>query len=140
MKIMQAIPAFCILYVLFVMSCVTAGHSEYTDEGKQEKITEVSESEEGMKSHMKNQATVSIIGIPTMYGNEPRAYVVIVVDSGKQEKGYYVHPDYQDELRSLTGGRYRFSGYVYEGDERFFDARFHDYVFIPESWEPAVNK
>ena len=84
-------------------------------------------------------STMRIEGIPTTYGSEPRTYVAIVVygSEDEEQRSFYVHPDMQDELRSMTGNRYVFTGHLYTGEERFFDARLHDGVFVPESWEPA---
>ena len=82
---------------------------------------------------------MSIEGIPTVYGSEPHTHVAIVVygPEDKQQLSYYVYPDMQEEVRGMTGNRYVFTGHIYTGEERFFDARLHDGVFVPESWEPA---
>ncbi len=81
---------------------------------------------------------MQIEGIPTMYGNEPHTYMAIVVydqESGKN-LSYYVHPDMQHKLRSMTGNRYTFTGYLYTGEDYFFDAQLFDGVFVPKNWEP----
>ncbi|GAB6090801.1 hypothetical protein [Spirochaeta dissipatitropha] len=140
MKFERIIPAFCILCIAFAASCVTAGPAEYTEEKKITDNSGALEAGETMKKDKAGQESMTITGIPTMYGNEPRSYVVIVVRNGMDETRYFVHPDYQEKLRGMTGTRYHFSGHIYEGGEQFFEARLHDYVFVPKNWESAAGK
>ncbi|MFP4153430.1 MAG: hypothetical protein ACLFSV_11345 [Alkalispirochaeta sp.] len=91
----------------------------------------------GVDTPVETDGTTTIEGVPAMYGSAPRNYVVIVVRDGGEETTYYVHPDYQEAIGTLTGNRYRFTGTAIPKD-RFFDARLHDKAFLPESWEAVT--
>ncbi len=76
-------------------------------------------------------------GVPAVYGSEPRTYIAIEVrnEGSRKALSYFVHPDYQEPLRSLTGTLLVFTGVMYSGEQGFLESRFHDGVFVPESWE-----
>lgn len=119
---------FSVALIVLVASCASSAPSAPADEG--------TDGREFLNSSEEN-GTVAIEGIPTMYGSAPRTYVVIVVGEGEHQTTYYVHPDYQDDIKPLTGGLYRFTGTLVS-KEGMFDAHLHDYAFLPESWKPTA--
>ena len=125
-----------ILCLVLVLSCASSEPIQNNSQQSGEAETvETADNNNKLDAEAEAQELMTITAIPVMYGNEPRSYVAIVVKDLREETIYYVHPDMQEELRGMTGNRYEFTGYLYSGEQRFFDARLHDGVFVPVSWE-----
>ncbi|MFW6363720.1 MAG: hypothetical protein ACOC0D_07745 [Spirochaeta sp.] len=117
--------------IMLVMACSTPEETAAVNTGN----TEAADSGSAETS----EQLTTIRGVPTTFGNEPRTYVAIVLYDGENptDETYYVHPEHQDDLRTQTGELLRLEGYVHTGESSFFEARLHDAVFVPVSYESA---
>ena len=81
---------------------------------------------------------LEVTGRPVVYGHEPFTYLCIEAVDGTV---YYVHPDQQQELRTLPPKLYVFYGRLHLGPLPTIEAARHPAgTMVVERWEETVER